>query len=157
MACAPCKDSDQTGHQPGHPPSLIGVFAVHMKKVWVPSYPLSAQRRLWSDWADAQADLSLRWAHVPLCWFCHEAADRMNLPEIAPCSLPQDLIWAELSATVSIGPSICSMFELTCDSSNIGCQNSECLKNEIFHWAHTVHWCLQARWKAINMLKLQKI
>ena len=24
---------------------------------------LSAQRRLWSDWADAQADLSLRWAH----------------------------------------------------------------------------------------------
>ena len=34
-----------------------------MKKAWVLSYPLSAQRRLWSDWADAQADLSLRWAH----------------------------------------------------------------------------------------------
>ena len=27
------------------------------------SYPFSAQRRLWSDLADAQADLSLRWAH----------------------------------------------------------------------------------------------
>ena len=26
------------------------------------SYPLSAQRRLWSDWANAEADLSLRWA-----------------------------------------------------------------------------------------------
>ena len=26
-------------------------------------YQLSAQRRLWSDWADAQADLSLRRAH----------------------------------------------------------------------------------------------
>ena len=26
------------------------------------------------DWVDAQADLSLRWAHMPLCWFCHEAA-----------------------------------------------------------------------------------
>ena len=25
-------------------------------------------------WADAQADLSLRWAHMPFCWFCHEAA-----------------------------------------------------------------------------------
>ena len=37
-------------------------------------YPLSAQWRLWSDWADAQADLSLRWAHIPFCWFCHEAA-----------------------------------------------------------------------------------
>ena len=28
----------------------------------------------WSDWADAQADLSLRWAHMPHCWFCHVAA-----------------------------------------------------------------------------------
>ena len=32
-------------------------------KAWVLSYPLSAQRRLWSDWADAQADLSLRCPH----------------------------------------------------------------------------------------------
>ena len=70
MACAPSEDSDQTGH----PPSLIIVFAVRMKKAWVLSYPLSAQRRLWSDWADAQADLSLRWAHMPFCWFCHKAA-----------------------------------------------------------------------------------
>ena len=68
MACAPSEDSDQ----PGHPPSLIRIFAV--KKAWVLSYPLSAQRRLWSDWADAQADLSLRWAHMPFCWFCHEVA-----------------------------------------------------------------------------------
>ena len=29
-----------------------------MKKAWVLSYSLSAERRLWSDWADAQADLS---------------------------------------------------------------------------------------------------
>ena len=57
--CAPSKDSDL----PGHPPSLIRVFAVRMKKAWVLSYPLSAQRRLWLDWADAVADLSLRWAH----------------------------------------------------------------------------------------------
>ena len=34
-----------------------------MKKPWVLSYPFSAQRRLWSDLADAQANLSLRWAH----------------------------------------------------------------------------------------------
>ena len=57
--CAPSEDSDQ----PGRPPSLIRVFTVCMKKPWVLSYPFSAQRRLWSDWADAQADLSLRWAH----------------------------------------------------------------------------------------------
>ena len=42
--CAPSKDSDQ----PGHPPSLIRVFAVCMKKAWVLSYP-----RL----------ICLRWAH----------------------------------------------------------------------------------------------
>ena len=43
--------------------AVWSVFAVRMMKAWVLSYPLSAQRRLWSDWADAQADLSLRWAH----------------------------------------------------------------------------------------------
>ena len=63
--CAPSEDSDQ----PGHSPRLIRVFAACMKKLWVPSYPLSAQRRLWSDWADAQADLSLRWAHTHFIGF----------------------------------------------------------------------------------------
>ena len=69
MACAPSEDSDQ----PGHPPRLIRVFAIRTKKAQVLSYPLNAQRRLRSDWTDAQADLSLRWAHMPFCWFCHEA------------------------------------------------------------------------------------
>ena len=73
MAGAPSDDSDQ----PGHPPSLIRVFAVRMKKAQVLSYSFSAQRRLWSDWVDAQADLSLRWAHRPHCWFCHEVAHIM--------------------------------------------------------------------------------
>ena len=59
MACAPSENSDQ----PERPPSLIRVFTVHMRKAWVLSYPLSAQGWLWSDWADAQGDLSLRWAH----------------------------------------------------------------------------------------------
>ena len=60
MACAPSEASDQ----PGHPPNLIRVFTVRLKKARILSYTLSAQRRLWSDWADAQADLSPRWAHI---------------------------------------------------------------------------------------------
>ena len=63
-------------------PSILpvwSVFAVRMKKAWVLSYPVSAQQRHWSDWADAQADLSLRWAHRSFCWFCHEAAQIRNL------------------------------------------------------------------------------
>ena len=76
IICAPSEDSGQ----PGHPPSLIRVLAVRMKKAWVLSYPLSAhyplsvQRRLWSDWADAHADLSFHWVHRSFCWFCDEAA-----------------------------------------------------------------------------------
>ena len=65
MACASSEGSDQ----PGHPPILIRVFAVRVKKAWALSYPLSAQRRLCSDWADAQADLSLRWAHTHFVGF----------------------------------------------------------------------------------------
>ena len=42
MTCAPSVNSDQ----PGHPLSLITVFAVRMKKHWVLSYPMSVQRRL---------------------------------------------------------------------------------------------------------------
>ena len=64
--CASSEDSDQ----PGHPTSLIRVFAVRMKKkAWGLSYPLSAQRWLWSDWADAKAGLSLRWAHTHFVGF----------------------------------------------------------------------------------------
>ena len=37
MTCAPSEDSDQ----PGHPPSLIRVFAVRMKKHWALNYLLS--------------------------------------------------------------------------------------------------------------------
>ena len=65
MACGPREDSDQ----PGHLPSLIRVFAVRMKKAWVISYTMSTQGKLWSDWADAQADLSLHWVHTHFVGF----------------------------------------------------------------------------------------
>ena len=65
IVCAPSEDSDQ----PGHPPSLIRVFAVRMNKDWVLSYSLCAQWRL----------IRLGWSESSLgaqtfCWFCHEAA-----------------------------------------------------------------------------------
>ena len=74
IICAPSEDSDQ----PGHPPSLIRVCAIRLKQNWVLSYKMSAQRRLWSHWADAQADLSLRWAQRSFCWFCHEVAQNAS-------------------------------------------------------------------------------
>ena len=67
--CAASEDSDQ----PGHPPSLIRVFYVRMKKAWVLSYPLSAQRRLirlggCPGWSESSLG-----AHS-FCWYCHVAA-----------------------------------------------------------------------------------
>ena len=64
--CAPSEDSDK----PGHPPSQIRVFAVRMKKAWVLSYPLSAQRRLirlggCPGWSESSLGAQ------SLCWFCH--------------------------------------------------------------------------------------
>ena len=80
MACAPSEDSDR----PGHPPSLIRVFAGRLMGSQGLTLSSSGQRRLWSDWADAQADLGLRWANMSFCWFCHDAA---YLSIITPCCL----------------------------------------------------------------------
>ena len=62
--CAPSEDSSED-------------VQADLSLRWALSYPLSTQRRLWSDWADVQADLSTRWAQshfVDFCWFFHEAA-----------------------------------------------------------------------------------
>ena len=53
-------------NQPGR---LIGIFAERSMGSRVPKLSSCGQRRLWSDWANAQADL--RWAHMLFCWFCH--------------------------------------------------------------------------------------
>ena len=91
--CAPSEDSAQ----PGHSPSLIRVFDVYMKKSWSLSYLLSAQRRLWSDWADAQVELRLPWAHTHFVGF---VMSRFI------CCLGSDVLfdcWASSPETLSLG------------------------------------------------------
>ena len=41
---------------------------------WGPKLSSCRQWRFWSDWANARADLSLRWAHMPFCGFIHALA-----------------------------------------------------------------------------------
>ena len=87
--CVPSEDSNL----PGHPPSLIRVSAVCMKKAWVLSYPLSAQRRLirlgrCPGWSESSLD-----AHS-LCCFCHVVA-HMEL-EVTPDQEPHDWLHAHL-------------------------------------------------------------
>ena len=74
--CVPSEDSDQ----PWHPPSLIRVFAVRMKKAWVLSYPLSAQRRLWL-WKRCPGWSESLLGAPSFCWFCHKTAQIRNLRE----------------------------------------------------------------------------
>ena len=96
--CAHSEDSDQ----PWHPPSPIRVFAVRMKKAWVLSYPLSAQRRPWSDWADAQADLSLRWAHSHFVGFAkikHQNHRVRTVSKLHECKKFFDQFWAQQGHT----------------------------------------------------------
>ena len=78
MICAPSEDSDQ--------PSLIRVFVVRMKKAWVLSYILSRQRRLWSDWVAAQADLSLHWMHSHFVGFVVRQLKSISLKVKPLCS-----------------------------------------------------------------------
>ena len=44
--------------------SLISVFVVSMKKLYIPVYAKRAQGRFRSDCANAQSDLNLLWAHM---------------------------------------------------------------------------------------------
>ena len=53
----------------------------------------------WSDWADAQADPSLHWAHMPFCWFCHEAA---HLSKVCFSRQNTILYWSQLFQQTSL-------------------------------------------------------
>ena len=44
--------------------TVWSVFLVRVKKLCIPVYPKCVQWRFWSDCANAQADLNLRWAHT---------------------------------------------------------------------------------------------
>ena len=94
--CAPSEDSDQ----PWHPPSLIRVFAGCTKKAWVLSYPLNAQQRLWSDWADAQADLSLRLRTLILLVF-HVVAQILRITVHLNSNEEESCKWTILNPSVA--------------------------------------------------------
>ena len=53
-------------------------MTVHPAKTWITLIRVFAVRSMGSLGpklsSDAQADLILCWAHIPFCWFCHEAA-----------------------------------------------------------------------------------
>ena len=51
-----------------------------------------AHREDWSDWVYAQADLSLRWAQKPFCWFCHEMSQSFS-DNFASCIRNKPHFW----------------------------------------------------------------
>ena len=68
----------------------------------------------WSDWVDAQTDLSLHWAHRSLCWFCH-AATQVQFTNLrskyqGKCECDIDLKLYELQHKNQIG-SYCRLYK----------------------------------------------
>ena len=68
--CAPSEDSDQ----PAHSSSLIRMYILRMLDSQGCKVSSCEQRRLRSDCANAQSDLSLRWAHMWGGTFSHVVA-----------------------------------------------------------------------------------
>ena len=60
LICTPNEDSDQ----PARMRRLIWAFVVRMEKFCMPGYPKCTQWRFWSDCANAQAELNVRWTHI---------------------------------------------------------------------------------------------
>ena len=86
-------------------PSLIRVFAVRMKKAWVLSYPLSAQRRLIRlDGCPGWSESSL--GAQSLCWFWHVVAHMHAGHSVGLLSLSaasSSHIWAQSWENLSSG------------------------------------------------------
>ena len=61
------------------------LISLGIHPVWSESSLSACRRSLgslathWTQSEDAQADLSLRWAHMSFCWFCHAAAQMKML------------------------------------------------------------------------------
>ena len=58
-------------------PSICPVWSESLLSVWGNLGSLAtlwSHSEDWSNWADAQAVLSLCWVHTQLCWFCHVPA-----------------------------------------------------------------------------------
>ena len=66
MAFAPSEDTDQ----PGHLPSLISLCCPHEEKLY-PQVPIECTAKTDQTQPGTQADLSLRFAHMPFYRFCH--------------------------------------------------------------------------------------
>ena len=64
MACAPSQDRSAWASAQSDQSSLCGQWVAKD-----PSFLHEDSEDSDQDWADAQADLSLRWAHMPFCGF----------------------------------------------------------------------------------------
>ena len=85
MICTSSQDSDK----PGHPPSLIRVFSVHMRNPGVLGYRLSALQKLIGP-ARYPGLSSLHRMLRSFCWLCHARAHILCVI----CNNCGDNIWA---------------------------------------------------------------
>ena len=81
MTCAPSEDSDQPGHLPSH--------RCPHEETLGPLLPIESTVKT-DQTRDAQADVSVRWAHMSFCWFCLAAAQIVCVRDVlgsSPCQV----------------------------------------------------------------------
>ena len=104
----PAKTLIRLGISPVWSESLLSA----LREARGPELSSGEQQGLWSDWADAQADLSLHWPQMSFCWFYYMMAQlfsdnpvkssRVVVPDQLPCfvvsylgfhALPKSVDW----------------------------------------------------------------
>ena len=93
-----------------HSRSLIRIFVVRMQKLCIRGYPKYVQRRFWSGWANAQADLNLFWAHISdvaprffLLYSCISHADSFRYLKAVSrrhCGLHGNVIYTHMATSI---------------------------------------------------------
>ena len=100
------------------------------------------QRRFWSDCADAQADLSLRWLHKPYCRFCdHDLNIAHNETYNKTCvtsKYSDQPEYPSSKATIHVYPYLDSLeaVEGTCDQRRLWSDSADAQTNLSIRWSY---------------------
>ena len=136
---------------------ICPVWSESSLSAWRNIGSLATHRRLdWSDWADAQADLSLRWAHMSCCFFVvlqlilQSWLDKFNVGEgltnFDNEKQSSSDLWVKLSDLTDfcLSFSFCSVLILSC-----GQPLPHCLINYLWQYSNLNFFSQHTRWATI--------
>ena len=108
------------------------------------------QRRLWSDWADAEADLSLYWVHRSFCLFCCAVVEEKQVIYIWATTWNQRTC-GPVNAYLTPGPGIHFNAFIHVYSPRTGTDNDKILMSTEIPY-HTAHMLQVLKWSLRNLI-----